>query len=277
MDGPDVDQAHTLRRWAGAPGGVAARSPVVIAVTSGKGGVGKTNVVANLAVALANLGRRALVLDADLGLGNVDVLLGLSPRFTVEDVFDGHKTLSEVVVEGPRGIRILPAGSGWTGGGEPSRAQITALLGEVERMEDELDVLLIDTGAGISSNVLAFNALAHAIIVVATPDPASLTDAYAIMKLLRVRHGERRFRLLVNMARSEHDARETARTLREVADRFLGASIEYLGAIPDDAALRKAVGRQRAVVDAAPHAPSSLAFVTLAHRVASWSSEGSSA
>ncbi|MFZ5861424.1 MAG: MinD/ParA family protein [Nitrospirota bacterium] len=265
-----MDQAHTLRKWAAAPGGATTRALAVVAVTSGKGGVGKTNVVANLAVALADLGRRVLVLDADLGLGNVDVLLGLSSRDTVEDVFDGRKTLAEVVTDGPRGVRILPAGSGWTGPRDPSSAQIHALLDQIERTDDGPDVVLIDTGAGISSNVLAFNAAARAIVVVATPDPASLTDAYALMKVLRARHGEHRFSLVVNMARSEHEAHETARTLREVAGRFLGVTVEYLGAIPDDAALRKAVGRQRAVVDVSPHAPSSLAFLSLAHRVASW-------
>jgi flagellar biosynthesis protein FlhG len=262
-----MDQADTLRRWARASSAATARPSAVIAVTSGKGGVGKTNVVANLAVALAGLGRRALVLDADLGLGNVDVLLGLSPRFTLEDVLRGRKALSEIVVNGPQGIRILPAGSGWMGAGEPTPARVKSLVAEIEQGEDNLDVLVIDTGAGISSNVLAFNAVAHDIIVLATPDPASLTDAYAMMKLMNQRHGERRFRVLVNMARSEHEAWEVARTLGTVANRFLDVTIDYLGAIPEDASLRKAVGRQRAVVEMAPNAPSSLAFVRLAHAV----------
>jgi flagellar biosynthesis protein FlhG len=268
-----MDQADTLRRWARASGAATARGSAVIAVTSGKGGVGKTNVVANLAVALAGLGRRALVLDADLGLGNVDVLLGLSPRFTLEDVLHGRKALSEIVVNGPQGIRVLPAGSGWMVAGDPASVRITSLVAEIERAEEGLDVLVIDTGAGISSNVLAFNAVAQDIIVVATSDPASLTDAYAIMKLMTLRHGERRFRLLVNMARSEQEACEVARTLGTVANRFLDVTIDYLGAIPEDASLRKAVGRQRAVVDMAPHAPSSLAFVKLAHAVTGWVAE----
>ncbi|MBI3608635.1 MAG: MinD/ParA family protein [Nitrospirae bacterium] len=265
-----MDQAQTLREWVGASEPITARPPKVIAVTSGKGGVGKTNVVANLAVALSGLGQRVVVLDADLGLGNLDILFGIVHPYTLEDVLLGHKTLSDILVPGPCGIQILPAGSG---GGAPAALtseQQLGLLAEVDRWDIDLDVLLIDTGAGISPNVLYFNTVAQDIVVVASTDPTSLTDAYAMMKVLSQRHGETRFKLLVNMVRTESEAREVFRKLSVAADEFLDISIDYVGAIPDDDYLRRAVGRQRAVVELYPRARSSAAFVHLARAIGQW-------
>ena len=244
--------------------------PKVIAVTSGKGGVGKTNVVANVAVALSNLGRRALILDADLGLGNLDVLFGLVPPYTLEQVLLGEKTLSEVMVEGPCGVQIIPAGSGLEHLTALSREQKLSLLSEFDRLEQEMDVLLIDTSAGISSNVLYFSMVAEEIIVVASSEPTSLTDAYAVMKVLSKRYGEKSFRLLVNMVRNEQEARETFRKLSLVADRFLDISIDYIGFIPEDDYLRMAVAQQRAVVDVYPRARSSQGFTRLAQKILRW-------
>jgi len=269
-----VDQATQLRDIAGSvmrrergdrPAGVQ-----VIAVTSGKGGVGKTNVVANLALALAQGGKRVLVLDADLGLANLDVLLGLVPSYTLEHVLAGDKRLDEIAVSGPGGVRILPASSGIHDLTALTPDQQRLLQEAFDRMAQEADVLLIDTGAGISSNVLFFAVAAQEIMVVASPEPTSITDAYALMKVLSSRFSEKRFRLLVNMARSPQEGHEVYRKIGLVADRFLNISIDYVGAIPADDYVPMAVRRQRAVLDLFPQAPASEAFERLAGAVARW-------
>ena len=266
-----MDQATTLREWAEKDGGRMAGRVQVIAVTSGKGGVGKTNVVANLAMALSLGGKRVLVLDADLGLGNLDVLLGVVPQYTLEHVLSGAKRVSEIILQGPGGIMILPASSGIQDLTALSREQQVILQDELDRISADVDVLLIDTGAGISSNVLFFAVAAQEILVVASPEPTSITDAYALMKVLSSRFSERHFRLLVNMAKSQRDAREVYRKIGLVADRFLNVSIDYVGYIPADEHVPKAVCRQRAVVEAYPHAPASQEFYRLADTVGHWS------
>ena len=181
----------------------------VITVTSGKGGVGKTNVVANLAVALSRAGKEVLVLDADLGLGNIDVLLGLVPRYTLEHVLAGSHHLSDIVIPGPAGIQVLPASSGLPQLTSLSDAQQLLLQSELEEVAKTVDVLLIDTGAGISPNVTYFASAAQETVVVISPEPTSLTDAYALIKVLCRQHRERRFKVLVNMVKSQRDATQT--------------------------------------------------------------------
>ncbi len=242
----------------------------VIAVSSGKGGVGKTNVVANLAMALMRIGKRVLVLDADLGLGNLDVLLGLIPRYTIEDVLAGTRTLDEIVLKGPLGIQVLPASSGVPGLTELSDSQRLMILEQLEQLAAEVDVLLIDTGAGISPNVTFFASSAHETIVVVSPEPTSLTDAYALIKVLARQYRERRFKVLVNQAKSPREAAEVFGKLDTAADRFLHVAIEFTGAIPDDDYVRLAVMQQKAVCDAFPDAPSAQAFKRLAQQVVQW-------
>jgi flagellar biosynthesis protein FlhG len=247
--------------------GIGTRPPQVITVTSGKGGVGKTNVVTNLAIALSRAGKRVLVLDADLGLGNIDVLLGLTPKYTLEHVLSGTRSLSDIMLEGPSGIRILPASSGLAQLTALTESQHLILQGELEQVSHLIDILLIDTGAGISSNVTFFAAAAQSIVVVISPEPTSLTDAYALMKVLLRQYRERRFHVLVNLAKSPNEAARVFAKLEVAASRFLQISIEYLGAVPLDDYLPLAVTQQRAVLDRYPHAPSSRAFVSLTEAV----------
>ncbi|MFY9270348.1 MAG: MinD/ParA family protein, partial [Candidatus Manganitrophaceae bacterium] len=202
-----------------------------------------------------------------LGLGNIDVLLGMIPPYTLEHVLTGQKSISEVIVEGPAGIRILPTSSGTEALTALTAEQKLILLSELDRLEREVDVFLIDTAAGISSNVIYFNMVAQEILVVATPEPTSITDAYAVMKVLSRRYREKRFQLLVNMFRNEEEAKEVFRKLSLAADQFLGVAVELAGAIPHDDYLRMAVCQQATVVERYPHARSSRRFVDLAKTI----------
>src|SRR3989339_899609 len=230
--------------------------PRVICVTSGKGGVGKTNIVTNLGYALAKGGKKVLILDADLNLANVDILLGLTPRYNLHHVFMGEKTLAEVLVQGPAGLLILPASSG------------IMELAEMSALAQKIDIMLIDTAAGINNNVIYFNLAARERIIILTPEPTSLTDAYALIKVLSSRHDVKRFRILVNLARSEKEALAVFRKLSIVADRFLDSlSLDYLGYIPYDSKLPTAVREQRLASEFFPDAPSRRIFSKLAANI----------
>ncbi len=230
----------------------------VFSFSSGKGGVGKTNVVTNLAVAMTRLGARVLVLDADLGLANIDVLLGLAPKYNIKHVLSGQRRLREVLVEGPGGFLILPAGSGVPELVSLSNEQKLLLMDELEELNDLIDVMLIDTAAGISETVLYFNAAAQKRVIIATPEPTSITDAYALIKVLANRHMVRSFSILVNWCRDREEAVKVYRQLVQVADRFLDSiSLDLLGFIPKDEKVPQAVLRQRAVIDLYPQAKAS--------------------
>jgi flagellar biosynthesis protein FlhG len=241
----------------------------IIAVTSGKGGVGKSNIVANLGLALAQLGQKVLLIDADLGLGNLDILLGLKPRFNIHDVLTLQTSLAEALVEGPGGVKILPASSGLPELAELSPSQKMFLLDELDHYSERLDVVLIDTGAGISPNVLFFNIAAPERIVVVNKEPTSLTDAYALIKVLVTRHAAWQFKLLVNGLSQPEEAVKVYCTLLKVAESFLGRELvlEYLGFIPLDDAIPKAVLRRQALLALYPQARASKAFAELAQRL----------
>ncbi len=242
----------------------------VIAVTSGKGGVGKTNVSVNLGVALASGGRQVMLLDADLGLANVDVLLGLHASSNLSHVINGERELDEIVLNGPSGLRIVPASSGLQHMAELSHAEHAGLIRAFSGLSFSPDVLLIDTAAGISDSIVTFSRAAHEVLVVVCDEPASITDAYALIKLLNRDHGVFRFRVLANMARSSQEGLELFRKLSKVSDRFLDVTLDYCGAIPHDEYLRKAVQRQRAVFDAYPRSKAAQAFGKLAQKVVQW-------
>lgn len=239
----------------------------VISVTSGKGGVGKSNVVSNLAIALSSIGKKVLVIDGDLGLGNLDVLLGLSPAFNLNHVFNGEKSITDILVDGPMGIKIIPAGSGIQEFTTLGQHEKLKLLDEMDMLDEQFDILIVDTEAGISENVTYFTAAAQEIIVVVTPEPTSITDVYALIKLLASRYSEHHFKVLVNMAKDSEDALEVFRKLANVAGRFLDISLDYLGCVVKDEKVVEAVKRQRAVTELFPDSEASACFATLAKRV----------
>lgn len=272
-----MTQAKTLEKMmnkgpgAGRSPGFAAGKipPRVISVTSGKGGVGKSNITTNLAYSLAREGLKVLVLDADLNLANVDILLGLTPKYNLHHVFTGEKSLREVLIEGPAGIKILPASSGIMELADLNENQRLYFLAEMEALETEIDLMLIDTAAGINNNVIYFNLAARERLVILTPEPTSLTDAYALIKVLSSRHDIKRYRFLVNQARSEKEALAVYKKLSMVTDRFLGAlSLDYLGYIPYDSKLPQAVRSQRLVCDLFPDSPAARTFSRLAANLA---------
>lgn len=258
-----LDQAESLRVMANRAEEPDASDIRIISVTSGKGGVGKTNVVANLAYVMTRMGKRVLLLDADLGLGNLDVLLGLAPRYHIGHLLSGERRLEEILVRGPNGMLILPASSGVQELTTLTEGQQLSFISELDNLKESIDVVLIDTGAGISSNVLYFNMAAQEIIVVVSPEPTSITDGYAIMKVLFQKHGERRFKLIVNSVRSQREGLDVYNHLCMVADKYLDISIDYLGGIPYDENLPKAVREQKAITEIYPHSKASEALYDL--------------
>ncbi|MGO9313755.1 MAG: MinD/ParA family protein [Syntrophobacteraceae bacterium] len=271
-----MDQAVGLRRKENGKMGPAVstampalQKPVrVMSVSSGKGGVGKSNVVINLSVAFDRLGLRTLIMDADLGLANIDVLLGLTPKYNMSHVLSGQKRLDEVLVDGPGRVKIMPASSGVQELTRLTDEQKLLFLELLDELETDIDVLLIDTGAGISDTVLYFNLAAHERIIVVTPEPTSLTDAYALIKVLYSKHGERNFRILVNSAANEPNGKSIFAKLSKVADHFLdGLSLDYLGTIPHDISVTKSVMKQRPVLEVFPETPASKAFMRIAETI----------
>lgn len=242
----------------------------VVAVTGGKGGVGKTNVSVNLAMSLAQMGRRTLLLDADLGLANVDILLGISPKETLADVIDGKCSLREVICTGPLGMKVIPASSGTQKMVQLPPSAHAGLIHGFSELNDELDVLVIDTAAGISDTVVSFVRAAQETIIVACNEPTSITDAYALIKLLNSEHGVFQFRLVANMVKSPQDAKDLFTKLSNVTDRFLDIGIQLVGAIPYDEHIKKAVMRRKALAELYPQSPAAIAFKALAQKVDSW-------
>ncbi|MCP1726452.1 flagellar biosynthesis protein FlhG [Natronospira proteinivora] len=250
---------------------MASPKPVqVIAVTSGKGGVGKTNISVNLATAMGLSGKRVLLFDADLGLANVDVVLGLQPKRNLSHVINGECSLEEILLEGPAGIKIVPASSGTKQMAELSAAEHAGVIRAFSELSDDVDVMIVDTAAGIADGVVSFTQAAQHVILVVCDEPASITDAYAMIKVLSREHGVTHFRVLANMAQTAHHGRTLFNKISSVAERFLDVSLEYMGAVPFDEQLRKAVQKQGAVVENAPRSRSAMAFRNLAEEAGRW-------
>ena len=242
----------------------------VIAVTGGKGGVGKTTVTANLAVALAQRGRDVLVLDADLGLANLDVMLGLQPRYNLSHVLGGERSLDEVLVEGPAGVKIIPASSGVRRMTNLNPLEQAGLIRAFSDMKRHVDVMLLDTAAGIHEDVLLFARAAHHVMVVVCDEPASITDAYALIKVLSREFGVGRFRIMANQTRVLGEGRDLYEKLHKVCDRFLDVTLDYAGAIPQDDFIRRSIQCQKAVVDQFPGSIGGQSFKKLAAVADSW-------
>lgn len=242
--------------------------PRVISISSGKGGVGKTNIAVNLAYCLAKQGKKVVILDADLNLANVDVLLGITPHFNLHHVFLGEKSLQDILVKGPGGFSILPASSGVLEMADLTEAQKLYFLAEISELGEKIDILLVDTAAGINNNVIYFTLASQERIIVLTPEPTSLTDAYAMIKVLSCRHDVKKFRILVNSANSEKEALTVFRQLTSVADRFLDTlSFDYIGYIPFDTKLPQAVRAQRLVTEISPQSKSSIMLNKIARKL----------
>lgn len=243
----------------------------VIAVSGGKGGVGKSNVSVNLSLALAELGRRVVLMDADLGLANIDVLLGLTSTRNINDVLSGECSLREVMIDGPGGIKIVPASSGTQRLTQLSSLEHAGLINAFSELSHDLDVLIVDTAAGISEQVLSFVCAAQEILLVVCDEPTSITDAYALIKVLNKQKGTYRFRILANMVRSEQEGRLLYQKLTQVTERFLEeVALQYVGSVPFDELVRKAVQRRKPVLESYPRSRAALAFRKLAQQVDKW-------
>ncbi|AGH45761.1 MinD/ParA family protein [Paraglaciecola psychrophila] len=258
------DQASSLRRMN------QSRLIKVIAVTGGKGGVGKTNVTLNTAISLAQQGKRVMVLDADLGLANVDVLLGLRVEKNLSHVLSGECTLDEVLVVGPYGIKIAPATSGSQSMTELTPTEHAGLIRAFSELQSQVDVLIVDTAAGISDMVLSFSKAAQDIMMVVCDEPTSLTDAYALIKILNKEHGVFRFKIVANMVRSMREGDELFSKLTKVTNRFLDVALELVAVIPFDENVRNSVRKQKAIVEAFPTSPAAMAIRRLAKKAIEW-------
>mgnify|MGYP005838401823 CR=1 FL=1 len=259
------DQASGLRKMTSPP-----RPVKVIAIASGKGGVGKTNVTVNLGVALAQQGKKVLLLDADLGLANIDVMLGVHPQYNLLHVLDGSKKLQDIIVDGPEGLKIIPAASGIQKMAELSPMEHAGMIQAFSELEQHIDVLLVDSAAGISDSVISFTRAAQEVIVVVCDEPASITDAYALIKLLNRDYQLDHVHIIANMARSVQEGRELFNKIAMVCERFLDINLDFMGIVPFDDELRIAVKKQRSVVEFRPQSKSATAFTHLGRKVAHW-------
>lgn len=258
------DQASSLRRMN------QSRLIKVIAVTGGKGGVGKTNITLNTAISMAKMGKRVMVLDADLGLANVDVMLGLRVEKNLSHVLSGECTLDDVLVLGPHGILIAPATSGSQSMTELTATEHAGLIRAFSELRTDIDVLIVDTAAGISDMVLSFSRASQDIIMVVCDEPTSLTDAYALIKLLNREHGVFKFKIVANMVRNMREGQELFAKLSKVTNRFLDVALELVATIPYDENIRKSVRKQKAIVDAFPASPAAVAIKGLAGKALEW-------
>jgi flagellar biosynthesis protein FlhG len=251
-----MDQASELRTMKERSAGKAVFPPrpglEITSITGGKGGVGKSNIALNLAVALSERGRRVCLLDADFGLANIDVLLGLKPPFNIAQVFAGRKKLDEILMDGPGNVKLIPAASGLRHLAELSEQSLSRLAIEARELGSRFDHLIIDTPAGISRNVMTFLLASSQIVVVATPEPTSITDSYALLKSHHLEGGRARTLILMNMCRSREEGERVGQRLRQISKHFLGIFPGFLGVVRFDAQWTRAIRRQRSLLELFP-------------------------
>lgn len=259
-----IDQASGLRKMQDP------QQIKVIAVSGGKGGVGKTNVSLNTSISLAKQGKRVLVLDADLGLANVDVMLGLRVQRNLSHVLSGECELDDIIIKGPAGINIIPATSGTQSMVDLTPSEHAGLIRAFSDMQTKFDILIVDTAAGISDMVLSFCRASQDVLLVVCDEPTSITDCYALMKLLSRDHGLFKFKVVANMVRSPKEGQQLFAKLSKVTERFLDVALELVAVIPFDDNIRKSVRKQQAIVEAFPDSPASIGFQSLAKNIVSW-------
>ncbi len=244
-----------------------ARPTRVIAISSGKGGVGKTSVTTNLGIALAQLGAKVCILDADTGLANINILLNLNPEYTIEHLLNGEKSIDEIMLDGPSGIKVVPAASGITSCVDLDRAQHQRLSQALAQLESRFDYLLIDTAAGIGETVLEFLASAQYCVLVISPEPTSLTDAFALMRVMKRKTLKQPIYTIVNRAPSHQKGSEVFRRFSAAAKKYLQTRIGYMGNIAEDPTISSAICLQTPIILAQPHSPASRDIRTLAERI----------
>ena len=261
-----MDQAQKLRDIVKTSELTDANDARIITVSSGKGGVGKTNFTVNMGLALGKLGKRVTIIDADLGLANVDVLLGIVPKYNLSHVIKGEMTVEEVIVNGPYGISIISGGSGIMDLIDLEQNQLEKLIESLKYCNDISDYILIDTGAGLSKSVLSFVDAASDVIVVITPDPTSITDAYALIKNI-IKDEDKKIKLVINRVESNEEGDEVFNKLEQAVSKFLNKSLENLGYIFEDNNLKKAVRKQMPVIEAYPRAIASKGIENIAYNL----------
>ncbi len=239
----------------------------VIAITGGKGGIGKTTLSVNLGIALAQSGKKTYLLDADFGLSNVDVMLGLKPQFSLMDVIENRASLQQIILQGPAGLHIIPGASGLQRMVDMDARDYGGIIASFQTLATQLDTLLIDTAAGISDSVIRFAVAANEIMIVVCDEPTSLADAYALIKLLHLQHGVQRFRIIVNMSSSLYEAKKLFAKLTNVTDQYLNVVLHFLGWVPEDELVRKAIKQQSAVMEAYPSSKAAQCFITIANHI----------
>ncbi|MCF0149538.1 MAG: MinD/ParA family protein [Clostridium sp.] len=252
-----LDQAESLRRLANGELSVSKRNKTkIITITSGKGGVGKSNFVVNLAINLVKKGKRVLIFDADIGMGNDDVLMGIYPKYSVLDLINGSLAIEDIIVEGPEGIKLLPGGSGLNNIEDLEQTQREIFLRKIEMLEG-FDYIFIDTGAGISRSVLAFISCCDEVILVTTPEPTSLTDGYSLLKAVNHFKIKTKANIVVNKVLEKKEGEKTFLKLKTAVNRFLALEINYLGYIFDDRKITMSVRNQLPFIIGYPYCDAS--------------------
>ncbi len=265
-----IDTIHSNNQANGLQAMKTANPVKVISVTGGKGGVGKSNITLNIAICLAKMGKKVIIMDADLGLANIDIMLGLRVTKNLSHVIKGECSLDEILLEGPNGIKIIPASSGTKEMAQLTEMEHAGLIRAFSELSEDVDVLLVDTAAGIADNVISFAQASQDLIVVVCDEPTSITDAYALIKILSNEHNVFRFRIVANMVRSSREGRDLFAKLTRVTDQFLDVALDYLGSVPFDENIRKSVRKQQALVKLFPNSEASEAFQHLASKVSAW-------